>query len=340
MSDPNPATTDTLDAAAAKWLACRDRGLTAAEQDDYLQWLRLDPRHGRAVARLERAWGALDALAEWQPEHSAQPNPDLLALPRRRAWWAIPVAGLLAAALAWGLFLHQSPPGESADMPTAGSRDSSAYERRILADGSVVELNRGATVAVNYSEAERQVELLQGEAYFTVAKNEAQPFVVQAGRVRIRALGTVFNVRLDPENGVEVLVTEGRVRVDPLEMAPSVPAAERPLLEAGQRAIITLQDAVMQSVVATVDAGEIAAVLAWQPRWLDFVDAPLVQVLAEFNRQGDGPSLVLGDASLVGLRVGGSFRADNAEAFVRLLEAGFGVRAERTASRIILRKAR
>ena len=68
-------------ADAAAWLARRDRGFTAEEQDHYFEWLRADPRHGAAVARLEKTWGALDALAGWRPVHSARPNPDLLASP-------------------------------------------------------------------------------------------------------------------------------------------------------------------------------------------------------------------------------------------------------------------
>lgn len=46
---------------------------------------------------------------------------------------------------------------------------------------------------------------------------------------------------------------------------------------------------------------------------------------------------MIGDAEAGALRVGGSFRADNATAFVRLLEQGFPVRAEETGERIVLR---
>lgn len=335
MSDPNPATSDTVGDAAAQWLARRDRGLTPAEQDAYLQWLRSDARRGAAITRLEKTWQALDALASWQPEHSVRPNPDLLAVPRRRARWVVPAWLSAAAVLAVGFFLYQARTVETVPAPPAGPVAPS-YERRVLADGSVIEINHGAVVTVDYSDAERSVRLVQGEAHFTVAKDASRPFVVQAGQMRIWALGTVFNVRLEPER-VEVLVTEGRVRVDP----PMVngPAVEPPLLEAGQRAIITLQDAVLQAVVAQVNPEEIAAALAWQPRWLEFTDTPLIEVLVEFNRQG-GPRLVLGDPALARLRVGGSFRADNADGFVRLLESGFGVQAERTETRTILRQAR
>lgn len=102
---------DSADAEVGAWLARRDRGLTAAEQDAFLQWLRADPRHRAALARLDRTWGALDALAAWQPADATRPNPDLLARPlarlapgrrrsRRAAWWAACVGAGLAAALA------------------------------------------------------------------------------------------------------------------------------------------------------------------------------------------------------------------------------------------------
>ena len=48
MSQPTP------DERAADWLIRRDRGLTPGEQDDYLQWLAADPRHGDAFARQHR----------------------------------------------------------------------------------------------------------------------------------------------------------------------------------------------------------------------------------------------------------------------------------------------
>ncbi len=337
MSDPKTSVTDPVEAAAAQWLARRDRGLTAAEQDAYLQWLRSDARHGAAVARLEKAWAALDALNCWRPGHSVEPNPDLLAVPRRRISAWLPAGFAAAAVLAAGLFLLW-PEQEPAGPAVAAAPVVQDYERRLLPDGSVIELNRGAAVVVDYAGAERRVELMQGEAHFTVAKNPDRPFVVRAGSVAIRAVGTAFNVRLEPDT-VEVLVTEGRVRVDKPVTPATGPVTEMPLLEAGQRAIIATVDAAVQAVVAPVSAEDVAAALAWQPKRLEFSETPLDEVLAEFNRHG-GPQLVIGDPALVALRVGGSFRADNAEAFVRLLESGFGVEAERTAGRIILRRAR
>ena len=92
----------TPDEQAADWLVRHDRGLTPSEQDEYLQWLAADPRHGVWLAKRRQAWSEFDVLTEWRPEHSAEPNPDLLATPRprqRRLRLIFPAVLALAAGL-------------------------------------------------------------------------------------------------------------------------------------------------------------------------------------------------------------------------------------------------
>lgn len=329
---------DTIAEAAAAWLARRDRGLTPAEQDAYLQWLGENPIHGRAIAQLQRAWDFMDRLEQWRPAHSAQPNPDLLAKRHSRRMWFL--SGALAAAAAitlawvWQPF-GQAVPGVPA-APTAKLVRNS--ELRKLADGSTVELHKGSDIAVDFTGTERRVRLLGGEAHFTAAKNKERPFIVEAGGVAVRALGTSFNVKLQPES-VEVLVTEGTVRVDRPDVSadPVVPA-----LTVGERTSVSLVPAAapVAPEVIRVDEVEMERRLAWQGLRIEFNDSPLAEAVAEFNRHSGGPRIDLapGAAELAQMKIGGSFRADNVEAFVRLLETGFGVAAERTATgRILLR---
>src|SRR5690348_8291296 len=104
MSDhPDP---ERIDEAAAAWVVRSDRGLTPKEQDDFLEWLAGDPRHGAALARYRQDWARLDALSDWRPRHGAQPNPDLLAprtRPPRVLRWVIAttVAAAAAALVVW-----------------------------------------------------------------------------------------------------------------------------------------------------------------------------------------------------------------------------------------------
>lgn len=98
--------------------------------------------------------------------------------------------------------------------------------------------------------------------------------------------------------------------------------------------------AVPVSVVEKVAPEVIREALAWQGPRLVFSDTPLSEVVAQFNRRNQ-VQLVLGDAELGSLPVGGSFRVENVEAFVRLLTSDVDITVTREApDRIILHKAR
>lgn len=84
-STPLPEETDPVAQAAAAWMLRHDRGLTAAEQDEFSQWLAADPRHPAAWAEHRWGWEELDRLAGMQSSVHAVPDPDLLS-PRRSAW--------------------------------------------------------------------------------------------------------------------------------------------------------------------------------------------------------------------------------------------------------------
>lgn len=331
----------TPDEQAADWLIRRDRGLTPAEQDEYLQWLAADPRHGDALARQQATWRELDLLADWRPEHAPEPNPTLLApfrrTTRRPTRWLAPAALAAAACVAIAVFLQreETPPAATAPaMPPVAT----GYEKHLLDDGSVLELNRGASVTVSYSPAERRVMLLSGEAHFTVAKNLARPFIVSAAGVETRAVGTAFNVRLDA-TAVEILVTDGRVHVTPASPTtssiPTVGVGEKIVVPVDARRAPNPVPLALTPVAVTTD--EVARTLAWQPRLLEFSAAPLAEVVAEFNRHNT-VQLALADPALATLPVTASFRSDNAEGFVRLLEATADVRSERRGETISLRR--
>ncbi len=327
---------------AAAWVLREDRGLTAREQDEFLQWLAADPRHKAELARQRDHWRRLDLLGEWRPEHGARPNRDLLAPrpPRRSAvvGWLVGTAGGLAAAAILVLALRVAPAPPSPEGTGPATEAVAAIEIRRLPDGSTAELNRGAALAVLYTPGERRVLLERGEAHFTVAKDAARPFIVSAGGVAVRAVGTAFNVRLGRQ-ALEVLVTEGSVQV---EQPAAGDAAGRagPLVAAlgrGQRSVVPLDgDAAPQ--VATVSADEMEQLLAWQPRLLDFTAAPLRTVVAEFNRRNAPVRLVIADPDLAEVEVSASLRSDNVEGFLRLLEAGFGVQVERSGREIRLHR--
>ncbi len=334
--------------AAAEWLAKRDRGLSAVEQDEFLQWLADDPRHGEWLALHRRIVADFNCLAQWTPEHSEAPNPELLAPARPRFRWPLPVGLAATAAIAVAAIFLQP-----VDAPEATNRGlAENYERRTLEDGSTVELNRGAAVRVLFNETERRVVLERGEARFTVTKNQTRAFIVRAGNVDVRAVGTAFNVRLDSA-AVDVLVTEGSVQLDPLlgriptqptpsSVSPSpatAPAVEPPTLVAGQRATVsTVRRDPPRIVPAPPEAT--TRLLAWQPQLLDFSSVPLLHALDEFNRR-NRVQFVLADPELAALPVVASIRSDNIAGFARFLADAPGVQVEhRSDNEIVVRRKR
>lgn len=325
-----PDAQDQMMERAAAWMARRERGLTAAEQDAFFDWLAQDPRHAECLATQQRTVAGLRLLAQWRPEHGARPNPDLLASRRPprtrrlvRLW--LPLGLAAAAALAVLFWLPAFRPATEAAAPM--------IVRKVLEDGSSVDLNRGAEIAVDYTAENRGVRLLRGEATFTVAKNPSRPFVVHANGIAVRAVGTAFNVALHADE-VRVLVTEGRVQVSPPAAGAAESAPVPQLVTAGERTTVSLADSRIAPVSA-VSPEEMARVLSWQPKQLEFDDTPLGQVVAVFN-QSNRVKLVIDDPDLAALPIGASLRSDNVEGFVRVLESGFRIRAERRPDNVIV----
>lgn len=341
--------------AAGAWIARRDRGLTPAEQLAFAAWLAADPRHGARLKELQRSFVALDRLRAMRPSDEREPDPDLLVAGRDRqarrrgTRLRFPVAGAVlaaAAAIAIGVFLPRTPTAPA--VPAVAAGDGSVVrhmpEKMSLADGSVIELKRGANVDVNFTVTERHVRLTAGEAHFTVTKDAARPFVVDAGGVAVRAVGTAFRVSRE-QSTVGVIVTEGRVSVDDLLQGKSLlgssteSAAEPALLHAGQGVSIARSNTgFTAAAVAAIAPDEIERALAWRNTWLEFNERTLAGVVDEFN-QHNTRKLQVQDEATGRIVVTGSFRADGVDAFVRLLESSFGVTATPTSDqRILLRK--
>ena len=200
-----------------------------------------------------------------------------------------------------------------------------------------MQLNRGTQLSVDFTPNVRRVRLVRGEAHFAVAKNPERPFVVEAGSITVRAVGTAFNVQLTSA-AVEVVVAEGRVAVGREAEAHSNPMAS--VVDARQRVVVPLREAELVPPAVTLSEAELVARLGWQPRMLDFTDVTLASIVEELNRRNP-VQLIPESAALRGLRVNASIRSDNVEGLVRLLESSFDLRAEwRSETEIVLRRVR
>lgn len=202
---------------------------------------------------------------------------------------------LALAALLWGL----DPAWHSQEVRTAfGERDSLQ-----LADGSRVQLNSATHLRIERHLRSRQIELLQGEATFTVEHGD-KPFIVRTQDVAVLDIGTAFNVRSD-SRGVAVAVLDGAV-----EVSSAQSPAQR--LNAGQQSLSRA------GVVGQAEVADLQLVRAWQHGKLRFDGAPLREVIADLQRYRQAP-LRLNAADLGELRVSGEFDSAAVESLIDLL---------------------
>lgn len=310
-----------IEAEAAAWLARRDAGRWLAGDDvDFERWIAASTAHRVAYLRLETAWQKSDRLRALNPddllvEDAADDRSCNVEQPLARAarvrWLGGGVAAALAAASAFFMFVaagmqYETPVGGFQRLPP-------------LADGSRIELNTDTKIEVAYSDGERRIELDRGEAFFSVAKDKARPFIVEAGDYRVIAVGTAFSVHREGD-AIEVLVTEGKVRI---ERDSALRRVARPMLvAAGHKADINMDAPVVRSVAET----DYDHQLGWREGVLIFDNQPLREVAAEFNRY-NRQKLVIADPRVGDVTVGGTFRPTNVAGLTRLLGPGFGVKA-------------
>lgn len=206
-----------------------------------------------------------------------------------------------------------------------------------LADGSTVQLNARSKVRVRFSDRERNVDLIHGQALFEVAKNPRRPFIVASDGTRVRAVGTQFDV-YKKNTGVVVTVIEGRVAVSP-ESVPT-PRASGPLDARKQsrdvtgtgpdtRAEVLLsageQLTVAPKILRKLDHANIARATGWTQRQLVFESTPLAEVVEEFNRYNER-QLVLKDRGLEEFQIDGVFSSTSPAPLIEFLRTRPGIR--------------
>ena len=340
---------------AAEWRARQDAGLTSSEQEEFLRWLEQDARHAELFGDMEDTWSLLDrtrelplaSLAATAAPSAESPGISTLAHRPRRFW--LPASLAAAASLTIAAWVWQQTGVREIRFAESTTAEAGMLKRVNLPDGSVVRLRPSSAIAVSLGRHERHIQLLRGEAHFTVAKDAARPFVVEADGVGVRAVGTAFSVTT-AAGSVEVLVTEGAVGVESAQpgapratLLPKVEATrDAPVLSAGEKAKVSISKPSAPIVTATVERlsrSEIEAALAWQQRTLAFEAAPLAEIVAEFNRY-NRQQFVVADAVLAGLRFGGSFRADDPDGFLALLAATAQVAVETRGNETVLRSRR
>jgi transmembrane sensor len=254
-----------------------------------------------------------DSRCEVDRKHSELPQS------KNRKGWGLAAAVVLAAAVAFWLVAPITR-GAETYLTAVGEQRSVK-----LKDGSVIYLNTDSLVKIHYTAAARDVQLLKGEALFTVEHDTMRPFRVSAGTAVVRALGTEFDVYLQPARTL-IAVVDGEVNVllqrqegsalpaqsNPHAPTPTALASAR--LAAGERASIDLDGQIRKDAQRNVQVAR-----DWQRRRLVFDEATLAEVAAEFNRYNRAQIVVEG-ADLRTRLISGIFSADHPQTLFLYLQ--------------------
>jgi transmembrane sensor len=215
--------------------------------------------------------------------------------------------------------------------------DRGKHEVVNLADGSQVRIGAKSSVFVSFTEEGRYLVLEGGEAFFKVTHDVNRPFVVQAGSISVRAIGTEFSVRRAAER-VMVTVNEGIVDVvpqfntQPSAQNPSAATNSRDKVRIGAGERVTMSSTDTNLAVMATEPG---AALAWQNGRLEFVDEPLRAVVATINRYSDR-ELILTDAQLGEMSFTGTVYEGRVDEWLQALQEVFPIHVVTSGSDAIL----
>jgi transmembrane sensor len=314
-------TSRDIDQAASEWTARLDRGPLTPEQDEAFQaWLQGDPRSKGALLRAQ----ALSMMSEsaqalgpdFDPAVFEEPRQSPPGISRRKTLiWA---GGAVAATTLVALGLN---------IPPAGAVISTGRgEIRLvpLKDGSTVLLNTASRIRLKDDAEARRVTLLEGEAYFSVAR-DPRPFTVEVDGRRLRTTQAGFRVRKLGGSPVDVLVDRGRV---------DLAAPNRVHVALGANTRLLLSDD--RSEQPQLIAPEIVSrELSWREGKLAFEGETLSQAAETFARYSD-IRIQIRDPELAREPVTGLFAANDPVGFSRAIARVFDATLEQQGDEVVL----
>ncbi len=319
---------DAISERAAEFFAQRRfGGWTDADQAELDAWLAESTLHRVAWLRLEGIAARTDHLATVHTFKIGPGSGRIVQDGGGRFDYRRFVFPLLAAASIASIAALAIPFVRSLMEPPVRSFATNVGGRALLkfADGTQIELNTGTAVRYRMTTAERTVWLDRGEAYFRVAHNAADPFVVMVGDHRITDLGTEFLVR-DDTSGLDVVLVKGRAQLN--SRNSGTPVA---ILSPGYEAVATP----ISTTITKKSPQELADELAWRRGMLVFRSTRLADAVREVNRYNQ-TKLVIADPSIADLKVTGEIRNDNFEDFLDIAQGMMKLRADRQGKNVLL----
>ncbi len=237
--------------------------------------------------------------------------------------WATRIAAILLIAVVPLYFLYQY--FGTTDMLAVASTNE--VIETTLPDGTIVNLNRNSSLEYpeEFSGDLREVKFT-GEAFFNVAHDNTRPFIIATNGLRVKVLGTTFNVNTRKPNGeTEVVLVDGSVKVyykDKEKEAVKLVPGEKALVHKTEKSI-------------TIHRNEDPNFMAWKTNLMIFIDKPLDEVIGILN-QVYGANLTLASEDLSNCRLTATFENQSLPSVLQVITSTLALEIQSSPDKTIL----
>ena len=288
FSKPDTQQDEQIAEQAIAWFTrLQLNSLSSHEKAQFQAWKEQNPAHEQAYEEVGQLWNHTDfnlALGQANLSYPVRQSKQKPARIYRKHW--VPA---LAMAAGFALFVILSDPMTrlQADFYTSLGDQQTVQ----LSDGSSITLNTDTAITLAFTGDERHINLLKGEAYFSVQTDKQRPFVVSSEKTETQVLGTQFIVRYGA-NEDKVSVIKGLVKVSNLQK---------------QSVFVHPDEQVTNSQSGLTAINKLANKdTAWLQGRLGFQDTPMAEVVKELDRYLPG-IILLSDNSLKDYRINARF---------------------------------
>lgn len=257
-----------------------------------------------------------------------QPDKNSIDIFRQRAdryrFWM--VAATVAMLIAMSGWLYNIV---SNNEPTfiVASNNTGIVQKVTLPDGTIINLNTCSrlTYPENFSGKLREV-FLDGEAYFDVAHDKRRPFIVRAGELKIRVLGTKFNVNastLVPQ--ITATLIEGSIE--------AVTGKKDILMKPNQQ----LKYDTSSGRVSLTELTNASREIRWTQNIWVLADTPLLDICQRLEQQFNIKIIIMND-ELIGKSFTGEFYTNESlESILKTMQISTPFNYEHKGKNIILK---
>lgn len=266
------------------------------EKQTVIQWIRKDIEHQKRfnIIKATHVAEKLDSSKEINIENAykyftTQKNK------RKRTRRIALVASLVLPFLLWYTYTSLPYTNFTGAQNTLSSNikvistEYGDHEMITLPDGSTVTLNSNSSIKYHgdFDQTIRKVTLT-GEAFFDIKRDETRPFIVHTEHLKVKVLGTSFNVKSYPKDEkIETTLVSGKVEVIQDKKKNAI------VLQPSHRATFDKSKSDIK-----VDKVDSKSIVAWQEGKLIFDNTPLKQVILDLNRKYNVEFVVQSDALL------------------------------------------